>query len=318
MNRFKKLHFKPFMGLYSKHLQMILSSYAHPGEAPSSERWMVSLGNGDQLSCEMSTPSNWNHKIVPLFHGLGGSQDSNYMIRMTRKFYERGYKVVRVNFRGCGSGKGLSKKPYCAGCSDDILCVLQQLKVEYPQSEIYPIGFSLGGNALLKLAGELGEKANKLVKRFIAVCPPLDLEQTVQAIQKWSHTLYHQYYLKGILNQCHHWTTDKFSSIYEFDDKITGPAWGFSGAKEYYQKCSSAGFLDKIKCETHIMLAEDDPFVSMECLKGIQLPDNVHVWTSTYGSHMGFLGQREFQWMDQQLVNWVEGDFDGRWGQDMD
>lgn len=308
MNTSKSLNFEPLFGLSSNHLQMIIAAFLPKGKAPASQQWLVDIGKGDKLSCEVSIPFNWkeDNKTIVLIHGLGGSHNSNYMVRIARKLDKKGYKVVRVNLRGCGSGKGMSKLPYCAGNSDDILKVLQALKEKTPHSEIFVIGFSLGGNATLKLAGELGPDAEKLVKTFIAICPPFDLEHTVRLLEKKELGLYHRYYLKNISKQSLPWTTQKFQSLYEFDDKITGPLWGFAGAKDFYQNCSSKYFLSKIGVTTLILSAEDDPFVSIDELKNISMSPHVHVWTTKHGSHMGFLGRTKLQWLDQLLLDWIE------------
>ncbi len=306
-----KLDFQPFFGLSSKHLQMIISVLIPVGKAPLSTQMLVDIGNGDKLSCEVSTPFTWKNKdkTIVLIHGLGGSHASGYMVRIAREMFNKGNKVVRVNLRGCGSGKGLSKQPYNAGTSDDILKILLVLKKENPNSEIIVIGFSLGGNISLKLASELGLDAKDLVKTFFAICPPFDLEQTVLTIQQKKYSLYHRYYLKKILEQASPWVTQKIHSIYEFDNQITAPSWGFNGAKDYYQNCSSKNFLSKIRVTSHVLCAEDDPFVLIETLKDVALSNHVHLWTTEYGSHMGFLGRTnqvwKFQWLDQLLLSWI-------------
>lgn len=303
----KPLNFKPLFGLSSKYLQMILASFLPKGKAPASQQWLIDIGEGDKLSCQVSTPNDWkeNNKTVVLVHGLGGSHNSNYMVRIARKLYEKGNQVVRINLRGCGSGKGLSKLPYSAGNSQDILKVVQALKEKTPASDIVVIGFSLGANIALKLAGELGQDAEKLVKTIIAICPPFDLKQTVSLIEEKKHRIYHQYYLKNIHKQSLPWTSQKFNSIYEFDDKITGPLWGFSGADDYYQNCSSKHFLNKICVTSHILSAEDDPFISIDKLKNCSMSSHVHLWTTKYGSHMGFLGRNKLQWLDHLILDWI-------------
>ena len=309
------LNFQPMPGLVSSHLQMILSSQLPPGAAPPSKNQLIQLEKGDRLSCEVSTPNQWKkeEQTVVLIHGMGGSHSSSYMIRISRKAYARGNKVVRINLRGCGSGKGLSKLPYHAGTSHDILKVLQVLKEEAGDSEIILIGFSLGGNIALKLAGELGEEAKKLVKMFIAVCPPVDLLQTVQAVQERRNWLYHQYYLKSVRAQARDWIFQEIKTLYQLDDVITGPLWGYRGAREYYQECSSLRFLPNIKQSTHLLFAEDDPFVPLEPVKDVILSDHVNLWSTKKGGHMGFLGRaskaRSLYWMDHLLLNWIAGDF---------
>lgn len=302
-----RLDFKPFWGLSSKHLQIIASSLSPDGYAPPTKQWLVDIDNGDKLSCEVSTPLNWDEKTtVALIHGLSGNHRSSYMIRMARKFFQEGYKVVRINLRGCGSGINLSKLPSGAGNSNDILLVLQQLKKNTPSSDIFLIGFSLGGNITLKLAGELGEEAKKLVKTFIAVSPPLNLEETARLIQQPGHNLYHHYYLSRILKQAKPWIKEPIHSIQEYDDKITGPMWGFKDAHDYYAKCSCIRFLNQIRCDSHIILAEDDPFVSLDALKNVDLPESVHLWVSPHGSHLAFLGRNRWQWLDDLLLNWLK------------
>lgn len=311
--KINQLNFKPLFVLSSKHLQTILSGYCSPGAAPPSESWLVELSDGDKLSCEVSIPKDWmeHNRTVALVHGLGGSHSSSYMVRMARKLYLKGHKVVRINLRGCGSGYGLSKLPYNAGNSQDVLRVLQSLKRASPSSEIDLIGFSLGGNIILKLAGELEDKAGELVKTFIAVCAPLDLAQTVRMIEKTRHRLYHYYYLKKICRQARGWFKGKVRTLYEFDDLITAPLWGYKNADDYYKNCSSLQFLSRVQQQTHLIFAEDDPFISLNILKGSSLSSQVHLWTTKKGGHMGFLGatakSQDYFWLDELLVNWSCG-----------
>jgi predicted alpha/beta-fold hydrolase len=227
------------------------------------------------------------------------------MIRISRQLYDHGYKVVRVNLRCCGTGFGLSKKPYYAGCSHDILHVLQQLD-EKP----IVIGFSLGGNVILKLAGELGNTAKHYVESFIAVCPTLDLSVTLKKIQQKRYFYYHSYYLKGLRNQSKGLLNKEVHSIYEFDRDFICPEWGFKSVEEYYQKTSSKRFIPDIQENTKILLTEDDPFISVAPLESLTIPKCVKVYTTTFGGHMGFIGhtEKEYQsfWLDQQIVDWVD------------
>ncbi|MGE5196141.1 MAG: YheT family hydrolase [Anaerolineae bacterium] len=304
-------NFQPLPGLSSCHLQMIIASCLPSGKAPPSKSCLVELEEGNYLSCEISTPLSWTktERTVVLIHGMGGCHSSNYMIRMSRKLYLRRNKVVRVNLRGCGSGKGLSKLPYHAGCSGDVLKVLQSLKREAPTSEIVLIGFSLGGNIVLKLAGELAAEAVEFVKTFIAVCAPLDLAQTVSSMQERRNCLYHFYYLKKICEQARAWRPRNIRTLYQFDDSITAPLWGYKGASEYYRDCSSLRFLPAIQQSTYLLFAEDDPFIRLDRLQGLPLPNALHLWIAEYGGHMGFLGgapkAHSPHWMDYVLLNWI-------------
>lgn len=305
MDKIKQLDFKPLFGMSSPHLQMFFSIFLPAGKSPPSAQWLVDLGNGDRLSCEVSEPKKWNGNTFVLIHGLGGSHQSSYMVRMARKLYERGDKVVRINLRGCGSGKGLSKLPYNAGNSQDILKVLNALKTETPSSDITVIGFSLGANLALKLAGELGKDAEKLIKQIIAVCPPFDLENTASILQEKKNRLYNRYYLRQIFYQASPWTNRVFTCLHEYDDHVTGPLWGYKNAKDYYQTSSSKFYLKNISVPSHILSAEDDPFIALEVLQDVPLSQHVQLWSTKKGSHMGFLGRTTLHWMDQLLLDWT-------------
>lgn len=305
------LNFQPFLGLSSKHLQTIIPSYRSPGKEPPWDSKFVELGGGDQLVCKVSTPLDWDRsgKSVVLVHGLGGSDSSGYMIRMARKLYAHGCRVVRVNLRGCGLGTGLSSSPYYAGASQDLLKVIDACKEEAPLSKIVIIGFSLGGNIALKLAGELGEKGPHFIERLIAVCAPIDLADTVRLISSREHYLYHSYYLKNFSRQIHQWVDHPVHSLYELDNTVIAPAWGYKNAEEYYRKCSSRVFLPDIRLSTDLLYAADDPFIELASLQGVALPSAVRAWATSKGGHMGFIGKTSPEhhgfWMDQQLLSWI-------------
>lgn len=314
MKKINKLNFQPFPFLSSGHFQTVLSVYRSSGSSPPSHSWRIDIGNGDQLSCEISKPSYWTDKdrTIVLIHGLGGSHSSVYMIRLARKFYGLGYKVVRINLRGCGSGEGLSKLPYHAGNSQDVLKVLKALKDESPHSPITLIGFSLGGNIVLKLAGELEAEAESLLHTCISICPPVDLVETIALIERKRYRLYHSYYLQKMCEQARPWVNKKYRTMREFDNGVTAPLWNFKDANDYYVSCSSLQFLKKIQVNTHILLAEDDPFIPCHILNNMALPEPLHVWQSSYGGHLGFIGKTKEHgtcWLDYLLHNWISGDF---------
>ncbi len=298
----EQLLFKPLSGFSSRHAQTILPSVMPPGIPPPSEPWILELSDQDRLSCQVSTPPSWERfdPTVLLVHGLGGSHTSGYMIRMARKLYYKGFKIVRVNLRGCGSGFGMAKKSHYGGNSQDVLEVLKAYDEKNPDSPLTLIGFSLGGNVSLKLAGELGEKMTGLVKKCIAICPPLDLFESVKAIEK--NKFYQNYYLKSLNANFSH----KFTSIFDMDHHITAPTWGYKSAIDYYQNCSSVYFIPKIQHRTFILLAEDDPFVNPLEIQKISVPPSVKVYTTKFGGHMGYIGPKGSYWMDELLLDWVE------------
>lgn len=308
---FKKLDFSPLPWLKSPHAQMVIANFFWKGfEVPSSPLW-VNLSDNDMLCCAVSTPPEWTQKdrTVVLVHGLGGDQSSHYMIRISRRLYYKGIRVVRVNLRGCGPGKNMSKLPYNGGTSPDLLAVLNRLKTLSPKSSISLAGFSLGGNVTLKMLGELGASAAHLVDHAIAVCPPVDLGDTVERICARENQVYHKYYLNCLVQQTKRWTAGKkIRSVYEFDEVVTAPQWNYASAADYYDKSSSRNFISDIAVPTDILFTEDDPFISYEPLKNVSIPVCVNIWVAKHGGHMGFIGfpgGGGFFWLDHLIVNWV-------------
>ena len=133
--KLNKLNFRPLPGISSCHLQTIIPAYLPGGDAPPSIEWLVDLEHDDFSSRQVSTPIRWKESdpTVILVHGLGGSHESSYMVRMANKLHLRGTKVVRVNLRNCGSGKGLSKLLYHGGNSKDLLKVVHHMKESRPR-----------------------------------------------------------------------------------------------------------------------------------------------------------------------------------------
>lgn len=301
----KNPHFIPL--LRSPHFQMIAASYSFPGKEPPSSEMRVDIGKGDSLSCLVSRPpeASQTTPTVVLVHGLGGSYRSRYMVRLSRKLYQKGMIVVRVNLRNCGTGKGLSALPYNAGNSHDVKCVLEHLRKENSSSLLVLIGFSLGGNIALKLAGELGEEAKGLLSHGIAVCPVISLSDCVRRIE--SYPIYHRYYLNSMFAQNPERVKGKnIRSIYDYDTKITAPCWGYKSAEDYFEKCSSKRFLEHIRIPFDILLAKDDPFVDYQLIDEKMLSESTTVWLTEHGSHTGFLGKETYYWLDQFLIQLSE------------
>lgn len=308
---FNYINFTPPPGFASPHIQTLMARFSKHGLPPPSENWEVLLEDGDKLYCKISTPLNWkkNQPTVVLVHGVGGDHTSGYMVRLSRKLYENGLRVLRLNLRGSGPGVNMSLKPYNAGNSPDLKQALLKLKNETPDSPLMVIGFSLGGSIVLKLAAELG-KDQQLVKKFFAVCPPIDLAHTVELMSKGINTLYHKYYVYYLSKQTKKWINGRqINSLLEYDEKITAPLWGYKDAQDYYNKCSSYQFIPGIPHSCHILFAGDDPIIDYKILSSENIPPNVSISVSSHGGHMGFIGydRREWvHWMDTLLLKWLK------------
>lgn len=312
--------FQPLRFISGCHAQTILGSLTSFCKAPHSHREYVCLPDMDCLTMERCTPSNWRETdpTVIMIHGLCGSHSSNYLQRLSKKLYEQGIQTVRINLRGCGSSKGLSKFFYHCGSSDDALACVKLIKRKFPQSPLSLVGFSLGGNIALKMAGELGQAGKELLTQVIAVNAPADLKTSVQLISQPKNLMYERYFIR-LLRADVHYRHRRFGlpkvklpihmSIYEFDEYYIAPQIGYKSALDYYEACSAKKVVCNIAVPCQILFASDDPIIDTNCLDKEPLPDNVKVIKTANGGHLGFLAspfhRAGVRWMDHFVLSWL-------------
>lgn len=313
--------FKPLSLLKTGHQQTLAAVFWPTGfDIPPEINHIIELEDGDRLSLLENTTTNPNSPICLLVHGLTGSHRSNYMVRLTRKLVKAGFRVCRLNLRGCGTGTGLAKHPYHSGRSDDLKATLAYLSNQYPGTPIHILSFSLGANIALKMAGEMGDSKPGTFASLSAVSPPLDLYASVRRISAPPNRVYDQYFAKALIKSVEvihdHYpelgphSLPNVNSVFEFDDIYTAPINGFKDACDYYTQCSSKHFIPDIRVPTLILHAKDDPLVSSNAFKAKYYTNKYLHWVLTqHGGHVGFLGvtpQRfSYQWMDSLLLRWV-------------
>jgi predicted alpha/beta-fold hydrolase len=316
---FKK-KFKPFPLLSGFNLQTVFGSLIAITQHVPSETRYVSLGDQDKLAIEISTPKGWKETdpTVVLLHGLCGSHKSIYVVRMAKKLFKRGIRSVRLNLRGCGSGKGLSRKFYHCGSSDDVFLSMKYLREEWPQSKMSLIGFSLGANIVLKLAGELGSEAHHYFSQVIAVAPPMNLVSSMRLLCNPKNKIYERYFLRHLLSDVYE-MHERFPdlppvylpqnlTVFDFDEFYVAPNLGYRSAFEYYRACSSLQRIPNIQVPCKILLSEDDPIIDPTDINTVSVPENVHVCITDKGGHMGYVGLpgKEFYWLDGLILSWIE------------
>ena len=320
----KEIPFDPCPFLGNPHRQAIVNSFCNIFFEPASDQKLVLLPDGDKISLEITTPRGWKSDDLTVFlvHGLCGSHKSPNLVRMARRLKDLGIRAVRFNMRGCGSGRGLAKKSYHSGRSEDILESIKALKKENPDSPIVLIGFSLGGSLVLKMTGELGSLAKDFIVKVIAVSPPVDLYSSIIMLGQPDNAMYERYFYR-LLRSDVHYRHKKFKDLprvrlpralklYEFDQIYTAPTCGFKNVDDYYTRCSSAQFVPDIAVPGKILFAEDDPIISCRSLDECNLPANVEILLTKKGGHMGYLGHPQhgkgFYWLDSVLVEWIRED----------
>lgn len=249
-----------------------------------------------------------------LVHGLEGSSDAGYMRTMAKTALDAGYAVHRFNIRTCGGTEHLSNTLYHAGLTGDLRCVLGQFHDE-GHAPVHLVGYSLGGNPVLKLAGELGEEARPLIASVCAISTPIDLAAGVRCLAQRSNRIYERRFLKRMRKRVV--ATGRFTarqikgpaSIYEFDEKFTGPSFGFRGADHYYETQSSQRFLDRIRVPALLIQAKDDILIPFEIFDHPAIRTNpyVRLLATEHGGHLGFLSRtRPRFWIDQAVLEWIE------------
>lgn len=314
----RESEFQPFPLFTGCHIQTIVALFSFYRDLPSITRF-VHLPDGEKISMEIATPPLWEntHSTVVMVHGLCGSHKSPYLVRLTKKLTREGVRVIRINLRGCGSGKGHAKRMYHAEASDDIWNALKEVKRDVPESPLIVLGFSLGGNIILKMGGERGEEALTLIDQIIAINPPLDMYSSVSLLSQ--NRLYERFFMHALKSDVEY-RQELFEdmppieiprglSLLEFDELYIAPQAGFSSAKEYYQACSSGRLIPAIRVPSHLLFSKDDPIVDCKVLDYVPIPPNVDVLMTKYGGHLGYLGipgkKGGFHWMDSLLFQWI-------------
>ncbi len=313
----RTLDFKPFPLFKSGYYQTILGSFGFPVMSPPSVQELIRLEDGNQLCCRMFAPKEWeeNGRIVVLLHGMGGSSSSHYIRRMAAKLFRLGYLVYCINRRGCGCGEGLSRFLSHAGYTRDILIVLEELKRRFPKASIQMTAFSIGGNILLKLLGELGTEGQKYLSHAIAVCPLVDIADTVKTIDRFME----KYYLKtlvSLVKSCEEAFPDEEKAAFpknmtldDYNRLYIVPKWGYSSVEEYYKKNSCTHFVPHIDVSCDILFSQDDPIIRSHTIESLKAPLSMRRWRTSFGGHMGFLGyvpgNLNIRWMDHQILEWI-------------
>jgi predicted alpha/beta-fold hydrolase len=295
--------FQPPRWLQNRHLQTILPAlpWAYT-KVPAIRREILILPDGDETAVDWLVPSKPPPPTAPLLlilHGLEGSARSSYARMLMSQAEQLGWHACVMHFRDCGDYCNRLPRRYHAGETNDLRFFLSRLAAIEQVGPIAAVGYSLGGNVLLKYLGEAADATP--VCAASAVCVPLDLHRSSAALNKGFSKLYQIYLLirmKNALRRKFNPQTAAFNwdkamaarTFGEFDDVVTAPLHGFRGVDDYYDKSSAMNFLRAIQRPTLIINAKDDPFMTPEV---IPTPDvlsgYVRLEVSDFGGHVGFI-----------------------------
>jgi predicted alpha/beta-fold hydrolase len=259
---------------------------------------------------------------VLLVHGLEGSSRSQYVLGNSARAWAAGCNVVRMNMRNCGGTENLSPTLYHSGLSTDVATVMRTLAAEKQLIAFALVGYSMGGNLVLKLAGELGEYAPDYLKAVVGVSPAMDLGVSADALHSISNRVYEWKFLAG-LRRRFRVKAELFPAIYstegleriatlrQFDDQITARYSGFRGADDYYDRASSSRVAAQIAVPTLILHALDDPFIRMlpSTRDALLANRRVELIETARGGHCAFLAPRaagyDGYWAEKLLLDFL-------------
>jgi hypothetical protein len=264
-------------------------------------------------------PARLECPTLLLVHGLEGSSSSRYILGTSGKAFRAGFNVVRLNVRNCGGTEHLAPTLYHSGMSDDVARVVEELLESDRLASLFVVGFSMGGNLVLKMTGEMSADAPRALKGVAAVSPSLDLRACAHAIEQRSNWLYQHSFVRSLHRRIRH-KQRLFPEIYDasalrhvrtvrqFDEVYTAVHGNFRDADDYYERSSALQFVPRIRVPTFILHAQDDPFVPFSSFRDPALRENPHVIlvATRYGGHVAFLadearGEDRF-WAENRVV----------------
>ncbi len=306
--------FEPAWWLPGPHLQTLWPVLCRRKPRLGLRRERLELPDGDFLDLAW-TPGE-RGPIVLILHGLEGSSDSGYVGGLLQAVAQRGWRGVVLHFRGCSGEPNRQAASYNAGHTRDLDYVSRLLRRREPLTPIACVGYSLGGNALLKWLGETGTDAP--IQAAVAVSVPFRLELAVQRLDRGISRLYQTYLLRQLRRhyrrkiQLQHQLPLPFSKLiklrnfHEFDNFVTAPLHGYADAVDYYRRASCRPYLKQIRVNTLILHALDDPFmVPAGVPQAAELADSITLELSPGGGHVGFvtgpLPWRAGYWLEQRI-----------------
>ncbi len=317
--------FEPHRWFSNGHIQTIVGNFwPRPpfSLVTEAEEVEVDPADGSRVLCH----SHWHPESVRaerltaiLVHGLEGSSNSRYMQGIAARAWAAGMNVVRMNMRNCGGSDALTPTLYHSGLSADVGAVIEHFIAKFGLRRVALVGYSMGGNLVLKLAGE---SAGRLPLLAVAtVCPAVDLAAGADALHEPANRVYEMHFLRRLM-QRYHRKAALFPAIYqtagigpvrsirEFDDKIVARYCGFRDASDYYYRAASARVIDRIAVPTVVLTAQDDPFIRLFPETRARLLANRHIAfvEPSHGGHCAFLGRGagdDVHWAEAAVVRYL-------------
>lgn len=321
----RALPYQPPRWLRNRHL-MTFAAWARPRRYPHLPRavrrlFQVDADSRVRADCYWQ-PGHRSRPTLVALHGLEGSSEAHYILGLAEKAFAIGWNAVALNQRNCGGTEHLTPKFYHSGLTADPLAVLRELRSVDGIAPVALVGYSLGGNLALKLAGELGEAAADLVAAVVAVSPTADLPTCMAAMERRENRVYEWNFMRNLRSRvrrkCRCWPGHfdtaplrRLETIRAFDAAYTAPHHGFASAEDYYYRASAMRVIERVQVPTLIISAADDPFVPPEQFLEPAVAGNPAIVCEIvpYGGHCAFLaaGARgnEAYWAERRALDFA-------------
>ena len=314
--------FHPASWAGGPHAQTIGARVLRSGDGPLYSRERLVTPDGDFIDLDWGPDLGPSAPIVLVMHGLEGSSARPYMKNVCRELLGRGVRPVALNFRGCSGEPNLLPRFYHSGETTDPRFVLETLRARHPDRRFGAMGFSLGGNVLLKMLGEAPDGGCGLVSAAVAMSVPYDLAAGCALLERSRMgRLYTSYFMRSLLGKVEG-KADLLSplidlpavrltkTIWHFDEMFTAPLNGFASAAHYYDECSSSAYLSTIRVPTLMLHAEDDPFLPAASIPTAAAESNQHITLALqeHGGHVGFLQGSAWSpsfWGDEEAARFL-------------
>ncbi len=315
--------FLPAPLLQNPHLQTLYATFFRQEKIEGTRTEIFRLPDGDFIECVWYGEADGSKPIVVLLHGLEGSVESSYIVGMMKALDRAGFVPVLMHFRGCGSQPNDLPRAYHSGDTADARGWIEHLHTLYPDAPLYAVGFSIGGNVLLKLLGEWGSNAPLVAAAAVSV--PMQLDISADTLENGFAKIYQRHLLtplkENLLQKYERFDMERYlgidaarvkaiKTIREFDELYTAKIHGFASAEAYYKASSSRQYLRTIGVSTLILHAEDDPFMTPAVIPSSEeLSDTVRLELSAHGGHVGFVSGSIFKplyWFEERIGSFFQ------------
>jgi len=329
-DRQESLQFEPFVPrrfLRNRHAMTLAGNFLpRTNILPEPEEQLFDVEEDIQVMCHCHwQPSPENHATVIIVHGLEGSSLSQYVIGTGSKAWAAGMNVVRMNMRNCGGTEKLTPTLYHSGLSADVGAVMRALVEQKKLTRVGLVGYSMGGNLVMKLAGDWGANAPRELTAVAGVSPAVDLGPSADAMHETAANWIYEYKFLFSLMRRLRYKVSLFPERYkmparwprtirEWDHVVTAHYCGFSGADDYYHRAAAARVVDKIAVPALILHALDDPFIRLlpETRAKIKASPNITLIETEHGGHCAFLSPPngyDGRWAERQVIHFFRHHF---------